>query len=854
MLSTGAGRRGLAHSGSLLRHLSWPALALLGAVAGSALAQSNAPSGPSSPGAESNTTLLEEVVVTATRRTEDVQKAPVDVAAVSAADIEQAGIQSFADLQKITPNLTIQQAPGGFNFINIRGVGVGVATPFQSAGVPLMVDGMYLPHSENYILTEYFDMDHVEIYRGPQGTFAGQNSTGGAIFVTAEQPKIGVFDGFVQQLVGDYHWYQTQAAINLPISDQWAARLAVNAETRDGFTTNLGPEGPTGIPQAQSAFLNPGNLDRIDIRAILRYTPSDSLDIRLRYDNVDERSNGPADVPDGNSPAFYTPGGGAYQGSFNSTKYLTDPYTVSYDYPQYTILRTNRAILNVDWHINSAVELKSITGYQYYFYVTGQDADYGSPFPGALDYTGATQTATLNSTRDTYYTQEVDLVSTTSSPLQWVVGADAYKQITPIHTTVDVYGYGPQGPPVAPPCPPICIPGLNAAPYGPDNPFGGIILNYYQHDKSYAGFGELRYNVTDAFQVIAGGRWTYYEVSVDPPSDITGVTEPFAVVPDCLSGPGPTGPGYPPPYSGPTGTGALCNISAKAPYSEPTGRLVFNYLFAPESTAYASVSHGFKQGAYVTQFDQGPGQHSGYKPERITDYELGVKSTELDKHLRVNADLFWEDYRNYQTPFSVPSGAVPLTLNTDDAHLYGAELTFDAAVEGFKAQINGGYTESRIEKDTTPAYLQPGYFGPFDPVPASAFTCTLLGVTTNRCITFTGEGMIYSPKLTANASLAYDLHLAGGGVLTPYLLYSHVGSQWATLFHASQDFIPSSSDLDLRLAYQSAGHWRLELFVLNVANRLNVQGVAAGPSAAPYLGSVIVGNPRQVGGRAAYSF
>ena len=842
---------GVSHWGKCVGHAA-RALLLTWWICGQpALAQNAAPGAGSGGGGSEAGASLEEVVVTATRRSEDIQKAPVDVSAVSQADIERAGVQNFADLQRITPNLTVQQAPGGFNFINIRGVGVGVATPFQSAGVPLTVDGMYLPHSEQYILAEYFDMNHVEIYRGPQGTFAGQNSTGGAIFVTAEQPKVGVFDGFAQQLVGDYHWYQTQAAVNLPIADQWAARIAVNAEKRDGSTTNLGPEGPAGIPQAQSALFSPGNLDRLDLRAILRYTPSDSLDIRLRYDNIDERDNGPADIPDGNLASFYTPGGGAYQGTLNSVKYVTNPYTVSYDYPQDRVLRTNRAILNIDWHLNSDVELKSVTGYQYYLYVTDQDGDYGSPFPAALNDTGATQTSVHNSTRDTYYTQEIDLVSTNDSPLQWVVGADALKQLTPIHTTVDVYGYGPQP---GPPCPPICIPGLNAAPYGPAAPFGGIILNYYQQDKSYAGFGELRYNLTDRFQIIAGGRWTYYEVGVDPPSNITAPTAPFAVVPSCLAGPGPTGPGYPPPYSGPTGAGAPCNISASAPYSEPTGRLVLNYLIAPESTLYASASHGFKQGGYVTQFDEGPGQHPGYKPERINDYELGIKTTSLDRHVRLNADLFYEDYRNYQTPFSVPSGAVPLTLNTDDAHLYGAELTFDVALAGLRATLNGGYTQSRIEKDTTPAYVQPRYFGPYDPLPASAYTCTILGITTPRCMTFTGEGMIYSPKFTGNASLSYDVHVPGGGTLTPYALYSYVDSQWATLFHASQDFIPSSGQFDLRVSYQAPEHWRLELFVLNVTDRVNILGVSAGPSAAPYSGAVLVGNPRQVGGRVLYSF
>ena len=105
------------------------ALLLAGWICGQPALAQNAPGAGSGGGGSEAGASLEEVVVTATRRSEDIQKAPVDVSAVSQADIERAGVQNFADLQRITPNLAVQQAPGGFNFINIRGVGVGVATP-----------------------------------------------------------------------------------------------------------------------------------------------------------------------------------------------------------------------------------------------------------------------------------------------------------------------------------------------------------------------------------------------------------------------------------------------------------------------------------------------------------------------------------------------------------------------------------------------------------------------------------------------------------------------------------------------------------------------------------------------------
>ena len=206
----------------LLRSASVVALTAGAWIGAASLAAAQTASPPTAPAAapSDQTHQGPVVTVTATRRAEDVQKVPSAVAALGTRQLEQAGVQNFEDLAKLTPSLSVITNPGLGNFINIRGVGVGVATPFQSAGVPLMVDGMYLPNSGYYIANSYFDLGSVELYRGPQGTFAGQNSTGGAIFISAKQPDFGPLSGYVQQLVGNYSWYQTQAGVNLPISDQ----------------------------------------------------------------------------------------------------------------------------------------------------------------------------------------------------------------------------------------------------------------------------------------------------------------------------------------------------------------------------------------------------------------------------------------------------------------------------------------------------------------------------------------------------------------------------------------------------------------------------------------------------------
>jgi iron complex outermembrane receptor protein len=797
----------------LLRSASVVALAAgawLGATSMAAAQAAPAAPTPAGPVATAPQDQAAIVTVTATRRAENVQKEPVAVSALGGRQLEQAGVQDFKDLQNITPSLAVAQAPGGFNFINIRGVGVGVATPFQSAGVPLMVDGMYLPHSENFILDEYFDIGSVELYRGPQGTFAGQNSTGGAIFVNAVQPSFSGFGGWIQQLVGNYNWYQTQGAVNLPLNDQFAARVSLNAETRDGFTKNLGPE---GVEPGSGHVGNPGNLDKVNLRAILRWKPNDKVDIKLRYDYDNSVSNGAPDID-------------AAPETFNNPSAIAHPWTVSYDYPQYTKLVINRVILNTQWQLNDDVELKTITGYQEYDYNTGADADGGSPFKNALTYSGpGPQTAVLNSTLDKYWTAEADLVSTNSGPLQWVVGADYLHQDTPIHTTIKLY-ISPFGPNV-----PLTI--------YPDGGGGVEELNYYQQDTSYAGFGEIKYNFSDQLQLIVGGRVTYYEVEVDPPSNIDELGT-HTVLASCLA----------PPH--PANLLGLCNISAKAPYTQPTGRIVLNWFATPETTAYVSASRGFKQGGYVTQYDEGAGQHPGYKPETINDYEVGLKTTTFDGHLQFDGDAFYEDYFNYQAPFAVPDGVVPLTLNAQEAQLYGFEASANLSIEDFRASANLSYTHTEVTKDTTPAVVPTDEYGPTDFVPARAFNCTILELPSTRCVTFTGEPMDYAPQWTANLALEYDFHVFNG-TLTPRFQVSYIDSQWASLFHASQDFMPAHTTIDLRLAYQAAEHWRVEGFILNATNALYVTGVAAGAQV-PFLNQVLLGDPRQYGVRIMYKW
>src|SRR5471032_982482 len=132
------------HKHDLLRTASVGTLAALAWLGGARLAAAELAATDAGGAA-----TVQEVVVTAGRRDEQLQRVPLAVSAVNSGQLEKAGVQNFSDLANLTPSLSVISAPGGFGFLNIRGVGVGVSTPFQSAGVPLHTDGLYIPHSEN---------------------------------------------------------------------------------------------------------------------------------------------------------------------------------------------------------------------------------------------------------------------------------------------------------------------------------------------------------------------------------------------------------------------------------------------------------------------------------------------------------------------------------------------------------------------------------------------------------------------------------------------------------------------------------------------------------------------------------
>jgi iron complex outermembrane receptor protein len=349
-------------------------LATLIACAQSALvwAQSN-------PSERDDETLFGEIVVTAERRSTDLQRTPIAASVMTGEDVANAGVTVVDQLQFISPSAVVNNFGQGIDF-NIRGIGKAEHNTQTTTGVITYRDGVAT--FPGYFTAEpYYDIARVEILRGPQGTFVGQNATGGAVFVTSNDPVInGGHTGYLQAHAGNYSAFGAQGAINLPAGDTFAMRLAFNGEKRDSFYDITGPG--TGDDGVQTASVRVGML--------WEPTSNFSLNFKADYSYLD-LSGYPADP-------------------VNATNGLFD-LTANGD--NHGLDRFGRAILKLDYEFANGVTLRSVSGYQ-----QGR-----TEYRTDLDGTSVGTLQFEDKVNETIFSQEVNLISPDTGRFNWVLGA-----------------------------------------------------------------------------------------------------------------------------------------------------------------------------------------------------------------------------------------------------------------------------------------------------------------------------------------------------------------------------------------------------------------------------------------------
>src|SRR4051812_5627838 len=218
-----------------------------------------------------SSSALEEVVVTAERREVNLQDVPASATVMTANTLAAQGIDNVIDLQQAAPSVSINTYNRS-TFINIRGVGIAQSAPTSNPGVAYYIDGMFIPH-EQFIAQSFYDIDTIEVLRGPQGTLTGQNSTGGAIYVRTPAPDFSKLSGYVDQTAANYDWQRTVAAVNVPLGEKLAIRVAGAFDERGSYTDNIGPSAS-----------DPGSGRDTGARAALLYQPTDGMTFNLRYE------------------------------------------------------------------------------------------------------------------------------------------------------------------------------------------------------------------------------------------------------------------------------------------------------------------------------------------------------------------------------------------------------------------------------------------------------------------------------------------------------------------------------------------------------------------------------------------
>ena len=329
---------------------------------------------------------ISEVVVTAERRHTDLQTTPISATVLNGTELANMGVTGVDQLQFATPGATIDNFGQGIDF-NIRGVGKAEHNSQTTVGVVTYRDG--IATFPGYFQEEpYYDVANVEILRGPQGTFGGQNATGGAVFVTTVDPKIGGgYDGYVQAQVGNYTDFGLQGAVNIPISDTLAARVAFDGESRDSFYNITGPNGGayTG---------NPGNLRTGSVRLGLLWKPNDALTVLLKTDyNYLNLGAYPADP-------------------YNSTE---DLFNIGVNSPQQALDRFGRTMLKIDYVLPDGITLRSVTGYQ----------KGNTQYQADLDGTNLLNDYFADNVDETLWSEEFNVISKDEGFLTWIVGAYA---------------------------------------------------------------------------------------------------------------------------------------------------------------------------------------------------------------------------------------------------------------------------------------------------------------------------------------------------------------------------------------------------------------------------------------------
>jgi len=607
-------------------------------------AGSAAPTDAPSSQADDSVPVMNDIVVVAQRRAQRAQDVPASLVALSGDTLATRQITTTAQLASAVPNMQASQPYGAGDppTFTIRGIST---TDFsQNASRPIAVyidEGIrQMPLMEAMPL---FDVDHVEVLRGPQGALYGKNATGGAISIITKEPGYDL-SGYLTAGYGNFNRRETQGAVQIPlVQDKLAVRLAYTYTKDDG-----------AIKQVSSNPATSGkNLDQTDIlglRASVRYQPTSDLDIVLRYNHY-RIAGRAAGVYAGNNIDFASAGLPIYDTFPGAHREGLGFFENDNNVIGHKRITDDNVNGQIKWAITPDISLFSVTTYDKGNWPENDDPD-GLP----LDQFG---NQTVNATNISQFVQEVRLTGKTG-PLQWLLGGFYSRDSVDMFQQLPIY--------TDPRCGAACDFGLGGG-------GTGIVQTnqFNQKRRSYSGYGRLEYAFNDQWSLAGGLRWS---------RDRIAINNYTAYVGDSAT---------------PLLATTIAPITDSRSYSNVSGEATLTYKPSSHLLAYASFKQGYRTGAYNSQAYTSPLEVTAAPPETANSWEAGIKSDFLDRAVTFNLTGFYTKYKNQQiTSSEVVGGALITPLRSiPRSRIYGAEV--DLVIRPTRTltlNLSGGYANS----------------------------------------------------------------------------------------------------------------------------------------------------------------
>jgi len=780
--------------------------------------------------AQTSEPSLGEIIVTAQKRAENLQKAPVAITALSASTLEQRSLDQPVKLQYAVPSLTFGENQG-FSTITLRGVGTDL-TALGESTVATYQDGVYTGQIISQSVPT-FDLERVEVLRGPQGTLYGRNTTGGVINYITKLPDFepGAY-GAVSY--GNYDAVQADFGITGGlVEDKIALRGNFHYGDHDGYYFNQATGKRVYAERALggrlTALIKPTETLQLTLRGdISNYRTSAAVGIlSIAYSDPlsdDAHPLGifsqPASFFTAN-PGFLSPtdiaklGGGSIADYYGLTQpgpippNLLKTRVFSNSSPTLFKTKAKGASATFDWELGD-INVKSISAYRKSDFYSDQDSG-GQSFPQVV-IRPLVQT-------NSQFTQEFNLSGKSfGGNLEWLLGGFHLHEKGNLNGTFFLPAFGdtvragiylanPAGSPFAFNLNRATLPTLNDYPGIPPSPFQTVTINGPDLDgtpltafqsvpksafigfvadqvsKSTAGFFQATYHVTDKLRVTGGFRYTWDSKNTNRILQSNFLYNLTAIA---LIGANSANGAPPPTAAAVEAASGVCDVNTFRKWSGATGTVGLDYDLAPHILTYAKAAWGYKSGGI------NPGQCKGsYEPEHLTDYEGGIKALWAGGQILTNLAMYYYDYSDIQ--FTTYFGNGSQVLNAGSATAFGVEFEYafrPRILPGWSLDGSVSYQDSQYGEG---CFGDPGNFNnagflstPLQACPAAVNPATGLGVAAGTpgslpigpSASIKGNQLIRAPRWKMNVGLQYDASLGDAGKLS-----TRVDAAWTDSYH-----------------------------------------------------------------------